>query len=303
MTSDSLPGMIGTHPAMQYLYGLVRRIAPTRLAVLVVGETGTGKELVARALHTLGPSPKGPFVDLNCAALPEGLAEAELFGWERGAFTGAHQNGIGLLELAHDGTLFLDEVCSMPTGLQAKLLRALEQRTFRRVGGRELKRANFRVVATISEPVQVLVRAGRLRPDLGHRLAGVEITLPRLVDRASDIPRLAAHFLRETAGHDREFDQDALSALADFPWSGNVRELRAAVERLAVVVDGTVLRLEDVLSALPRRGGAPEREHVLRVLDQAGGSVSAAARALGMPRSTFRRHLQTLEIVPPTRTA
>ena len=299
-THDPLPGMIGEHPAMRSVYRLVRRIAPKRIPVLIVGETGTGKELVARALHTLGPSPGGQFVDLNCAALPEGLAEAELFGWERGAFTGAHQRGIGLLELAHGGTLFLDEVCSMPVGLQAKMLRALELQTFRRVGGRELIRTTFRLVATVAEPLQALVQAGRLRVDLGHRLAGAEVTLPRLAERVSDIPELAAHFLAQEAGEGRAFDPDALEALQSFPWPGNVRELRAAVARMAAVVDHAVLRLEDVLGALPRHGGMPPRDQVVRLLDEVGGSVSGAARALGMARSTFRRHLQSLEIVPPS---
>jgi transcriptional regulator with PAS, ATPase and Fis domain len=287
---ENLPGMIGRHPAMLDVYHLVRRVAPTDLPILIVGPTGTGKELVARAVHALSSFATGPFVDLNCAALPEALGEAELFGVERGAYTGAVQRRDGLLAAAHRGSLFLDEVCSMPPGLQAKLLRALEHQEFRRLGGREVLHSSFRLIATVSEPLDRLVATGRMRADLGFRLAGAEIVLPALCERRSDVAALVEHFLNGGNGHvGRALTSEAGALLRAHSWPGNVRQLRAVIERLKAIVTVPQIDVQDVRVALGSR--TLSAASVKDALEQAGGSVRGAARLLGVPRTTLQRWL------------
>ncbi len=192
---EPLPGMIGRHPSMLAMYALVRKVAPTELPVPIVGETGTGKELVARAVHSLSPRRDGPFIDINCAAIPENLVENELFGWVPHIYTDAGSGGIGLLEAADGGTLFLDEACSLPKAVQGKLLRAIERGEFRRVGGRKLLRSSFRLVLALQRSLEELERAGDYLRAFAHRINGFPIALPPLASRGGDIRLLAEQFL------------------------------------------------------------------------------------------------------------
>lgn len=295
---DNLPGMIGRHPAIREIYALVRRAADSDLPALIVGETGTGKELVARALHDLGAAARAPFVDVNCAAVPETLAEGEFFGWDRGAFTGAHREQAGLLEAADGGTLFLDEACSLSLALQAKLLRVLEHKDFRRVGGRRRVTSQFRLVAAISEPLQALLIGGRWRADFAYRVAGIVITLPPLRYRGADIRLLTDHFLHAACqnGHPpKTLGASAVHALSRHPWPGNVRELKTVAEQLTALVDRPVIDGAD-LTPLLTAGRPPEdeRDGLAEALAVHGWCVQAAARALGMGRTKLytlmRRH-------------
>jgi DNA-binding NtrC family response regulator len=290
---NNLPGMIGRHPAMRAVYRLVRLAAATDLPVLIVGETGTGKELVARALHALSAVKDGPFVDVNCAAIPETLAEAEFFGAEKGAYTGAAQRRDGLLAEACGGTLYLDEVCSMPWGIQAKLLRAIEFREFRRVGGKGILRSTFRIVASVAASPPQLVAADRLRADLVFRLAAVQVTLPPLRNRRADIPDLTRHFLHRgpSSQNGWEITPGALALLRAYSWPGNVRELRTVVERLRLLEAGTrVVDLGRVRQVLGGHLMSPEL--VQAALQSAEGSVRGAARLLGVSRIRLRRFLE-----------
>jgi DNA-binding NtrC family response regulator len=297
---ENLPGMIGRHPLMLHLFDQARLAATSDLPVFVSGETGTGKELVARALHHLrfGPSPL--FEVLDCSALPATLAEAELFGVERGAYTGAYQRRSGALERAHGGTAFLDEICSMPLTLQPLLLGALQRGEFRRVGGGRVVRSAFVIVAAASEPVQRLVAAGRLRRDLAYRLAGFELSLAPLRSRRSDIPLLAEHFLRRERRPPRNglrFSPEALALLERYDWPGNVRELAWIVERLVLTARASVIQFEHVVGALGQADGL--RGDRARLLDRLGccdGNVQRAARTLGVARSTLRDWLRECDV-------
>jgi DNA-binding NtrC family response regulator len=290
-----LPGMIGRDAAMRRVFRLVRRLAPSDLPTLVTGETGTGKELVARALHQLSRRAHGPFVDLNCAALPEALAEGELFGWERGAFTGAHQAKAGLLEIADGGTAFLDEVSSLPTVVQGKLLRAVERHEFRRVGGRQLIHSDFRLVTATSEQLGALRASRAFRDDFLFRVAGAVITLPPLRERGDDIRLLAEHFLRAAShamGRPLRWHEGALAMCASHAWPGNVRELLMLVQRVAVLAEHDVVGVEDLVAGgFVREGGPADPQAIARVIEACGGNISHAARALGIPRSTLRLRL------------
>ncbi len=300
---ESLPGMIGQHPAMLEVYRLVHRAAEAALPVVILGETGTGKELVAHALHGLAGSSERPFVDVNCAAIPDSLAEAELFGWERGAFTGAHYRTSGLLEAAHGGTLFLDEACSLPLSVQAKLLRALEQGDFRHVGGRRTLSAAFRIVVAVSEPLTTLVAARRMREDFAYRIAGITISLPPLRARGHDVRLLAEHFLG-TSKYNRHppktLDPGALDVLARHRWPGNVRELEMVLEQLSVCVDRPMITAADLLHGIPalqvRLDG---REALEAALAAHGWRVEQAARALGVGRTTLYDRMRQLAIRRP----
>ncbi|OFW48777.1 MAG: hypothetical protein A3G77_14765 [Acidobacteria bacterium RIFCSPLOWO2_12_FULL_68_19] len=306
-------GMIGRGPAMQQLFDLLRRIAPHARAALVTGETGTGKELVARALHKLGPRRDRKFLAFNCSAVVETLFESELFGHTRGAFTGAVEAKAGLFELADGGTLFLDEVGELPQPVQAKLLRVIEYGEVQRVGATEGRKVDVRVVAATNRRPLDEVAAGRFRRDLYYRLNVVEIGLPPLRDRREDIPYLTAAFIKEFA---RRFEKrlvglspGAERLLFDAPWPGNVRELRNVIERACMLSEGRVLSEPEVLTALGgrplERGDAPsapgendedagpplDRETVERALQQVGGNRAAAARQLGISRRALYRRL------------
>ncbi|HEY3354385.1 MAG TPA: sigma 54-interacting transcriptional regulator [Polyangia bacterium] len=297
--------ILGRDPSVTRLVERIERVAPTRATVLIVGESGSGKELVARALHAAGDRPRGPFVVLNCAAITEQLAEAELFGHEKGAFTGAVGRRLGVFEEASGGTLFLDEIGELPLGIQAKLLRTLETGSVRRVGTAREAPVSVRVVAATHRALRDEVNAGRFRLDLFHRLAQVTLEVAPLRARAGDIPLLAEHFLGEACsevGH-RALSPAAVAALCAASWPGNVRELRNAIFR-AAIFGGPVLTPDDLAAAGPRHapaGGAGplavpvdgrtfaeiEREIYERVLTRHAGNRRAAANALGLPKSTF----------------
>jgi DNA-binding NtrC family response regulator len=243
VTEEPLPGMIGNAPAMQRLYQMVRLVARRTTTVLILGATGTGKELVASAIHKLSPRASRPFVTINCAAIPEALLESELFGHVRGAFTGAVQSHLGRIQAASGGTLFLDEIGELPPGLQAKLLRFLEQKEIQRLGGTEPQRVDVRVVAATNQDLLEKVERGDFREDLYYRLSAFPVELPLLCDRPADIVPLAEHFLEQaTAGtknHRAVVSKEAAHLLQSHPWPGNVRELQHVMERAAILAEET----------------------------------------------------------------
>jgi DNA-binding NtrC family response regulator len=309
--------MVGGSPAMERLRDLIRRAGPSEGRVLVSGENGTGKELVARALHEGSRRRDRPFVKLNCAAVPAELIESELFGHERGAFTGAVTARKGKFELADGGTLFLDEVGDMPPAMQAKVLRVLQENEFERVGGHATLRCDVRVIAATNRDLAEEVGAGRFREDLFYRLAVVPVHVPPLRERREDVPALAARFLAEACERNGRrpmtLGREALAALQAHPWPGNVRELRNLVERMAILVDGPEISADDVASVLPGarrprperyRSGASfhdlveeaEREILLGALAEHGENVSEAARALGLERSHLYKKMRALGV-------
>jgi DNA-binding NtrC family response regulator len=249
---EPLPGMIGTSEAMGRVYRLVRLVAPRPTTVLVAGATGTGKELVARALHALSPRAGKPFAVVNCAAIPEALLESELFGFARGAFTGAVQSQIGRIHAAHGGTLFLDEISELPLGMQAKLLRFLEQKEIQRLGSPDLVRVDVRVLAASNTDLVSRVAQGTFREDLFFRLCAFPIVLPPLAERRADIAVLAEHFLAGVAAAMSmpcpRLSPDAVSILENNPWKGNVRELQHAMERASILVENGDTVLPEHLS-------------------------------------------------------
>ncbi len=311
----SFEGLVGVSPGMQRVYELVRRVANSDTTVLIQGETGTGKELVARAIHRLGPRQSQAFMAINCGALPESILESELFGHEQGAFTGATKRKYGLIEQAQRGTLFLDEISEMSPALQVELLRAIQEREVLRVGGDQPIAVDFRLVAATNVDLRRYTEEGRFRPDLYYRLSVGVIDLPPLRQRAADIPLLAAYFLRRYAEkQDRpvpELAAEALQTLAAYPWPGNVRELENTMEQLVVMGQADPINVGDLpeqlkvattgvksgdLWLLPLRLAREEfeRHYLVDVLRRAGGRVAEAARLAGMPRQYFyekmRRH-------------
>jgi DNA-binding NtrC family response regulator len=300
-------GMIGTSAPMKQLFDLVRRVADSRATVLVEGESGTGKELVARAIHARSPRGSGPFVAVNCAALAPGILESELFGHERGAFTGAFAARAGRFEAADGGTLFLDEVGEMDGRLQAKLLRAVEEREVVRVGGNDARAVDVRLVAATNLPLRERVAAGAFRADLFFRLNVVRLRVPPLRERAGDIPLLVRAFLDELAaehGVERpEVDPALLRRLSDLPWPGNVRELRNTVEAM-LLTGGARLGLPDLPADAP--AAAPrtpltmrpladvERELIQNTLRDVAGNRTRAAEALGISARTLYRRIKDL---------
>ena len=316
-------GMIGRSPVMQELFGLVRRIAPHARAALVTGETGTGKEGVARAIHDLGPRRARRFVTINCSAVVETLFESELFGHMRGAFTGATENKAGLFEAADGGTLFLDEIGELPAAVQAKLLRVLETGEVQRVGSLQTKTVDVRIIAATNRDLAAEAAAGRFRSDLFYRLNVIELRLPPLRERPEDIPFLAASFIREFAGKFKKPIEGvrpaAERALMTRPWLGNVRELRNVLERACMLADGNVLTERDLQATIPpeaspdaNSGAADkgrdqrtltqdldlvERDHIVRVLAEAQGNKRAAAQRLGLSRRTLYRRLERYHLL------
>ncbi len=309
--------MIGAGAAMRRLFDVIRRTAPSEGRVLVTGENGTGKELVARALHAGSRRKDAPFVKLNCAAVPAELIESELFGHERGAFTGAVAARKGKFEQADGGTLFLDEVGDMPAAMQAKVLRVLQEGEFERVGGQQTLRCDVRVVAATNKDLPAEVKAGRFREDLYYRLNVVPIHAPPLRERREDVPELAARFLAEACERNgrrpMRLAREALLSLQAHEWPGNVRELRNLVERLAILCDGPEIGGADVAAVLPdarrpradrfREGASfhdlveeAEREIVLGALDVHGDNVAETARALGLERSHLYKKMRALGV-------
>jgi DNA-binding NtrC family response regulator len=309
-----LENIIGESPVMQEIFEIVQQVAPTRATVLIGGESGTGKELVAKAIHQLSPRVKQPFVTVHCAALAPTLLESELFGHEKGAFTGAHEKRIGRFEQAQGGTLFLDEIGEIDSTIQVKLLRFLGERTFERVGSNKTLTADVRLIAATNKNLEELVKAEKFREDLFFRLRVVEIYLPPLRERTGDIPLLAQNFLREFADENKksvnDFTADALQLLTNYPWPGNVRELRTAMEHAVVLCRGEKISARDLPPSI-RSGGTGEtqlsqrndltmkdveKQLMARALKETDGNRTRAAQKIGMSRRTFHRKLHTYHL-------
>jgi DNA-binding NtrC family response regulator len=309
--------LIGSTPAMQRVIQIIEKVAPTDTTVLVRGASGTGKELVARAIHFNSTRREHPLVTVNCASLQETLLESELFGHEKGAFTGAVQSKPGLFEVAEGGTLFVDEVAEMAPGLQAKLLRILEDGRYRRVGGTQELQADVRVVAATNKNLEEEQRAGRFREDLYYRLNVVSVALPSLKDRRQDIPELIEHFLttRQIGSIRYRVHPDALEALVNYDWPGNVRELANVLERAQILAEEHLITVDDLPEAMVELGGSGtvaagdseaaspsaadprllrevERRHVEQVLKHEKGNKVQAARVLGISRRALYRLLK-----------
>jgi two-component system NtrC family response regulator/two-component system response regulator HydG len=300
----SFERLVGRSPEMQNVFELVKRAAPTKATVLILGESGTGKELIAEAIHARSPRSRGPFVKVNCGALPETLLESELFGHEKGSFTGALARREGRFEAADKGTLFLDEIGDIPPSVQIRLLRFLQSREFERVGGNTTYSVDVRVIAATNRDLKKAVAEGRFREDLYYRLNVVAIEVPPLRARASDLPLLVDHFVRKFA---RQYERAvialspaALQAVVAYGWPGNVREMENAIEHAVVLCDGTTIQAEHLpqsIAATSRPVGAPpptgiqipgspmseiEREAIMRTIEAVGGSNARAAEILGI---------------------
>jgi formate hydrogenlyase transcriptional activator len=304
---DDFEEIVGTSAALRRVQQQVEVVAPTDANVLILGETGTGKELVARAIHRLSPRKKLPFVTLNCAAIPTGLLESELFGYERGAFTGALSQKIGRFEMAHRGTLFLDEVGDIPLDLQPKLLRALQEKSFERLGGTKTIPIDVRLVAATNRNLTQMMGDKLFRSDLYYRLKVFPITTPPLRDHPEDIPILVRHLTKKYAGKmNKEIDKipaDTMKALSSWSWPGNVRELENFIERAVILSHGPNLRapLAEIRADASETATSDtleqvEREHIIRVLREAGEVVSKAAARLGVPRTTLNAMMRKLGI-------
>lgn len=300
--------MIGRSPAMQEVFRLIERAGPTDKAILIQGESGTGKELVARALQKVSLRADKPFVVINCAALPENLLESELFGHEKGAFTGAVTEKQGLFEVADGGTLFIDEIGELAGSLQAKLLRVLQDGSLRRVGSLKERRVDVRILAATNRKLFDEVKAGHFREDLYYRINVLSLELPPLRERADDVALLVEHFL----GSEWKIDPEALKAMRKYPWPGNVRQLINAIDRGKILADDHLIRLDDlpheVADSLTMNHehvavsdddlASVERAHVLEILKRERGNKSCAARALGVNRRSLYRLLEKYNIDP-----
>ena len=298
-TSDGLTAMVGTSRALRSVIDQVETVAATDSSVLIEGETGTGKELIARAIHTQSERRVAPFVKLNCAAIPAELVESELFGHEKGAFTGAINQRLGRFEAAHRGTLFLDEIGDMPLNLQAKLLRVLQESEFERLGSTHTRSVDVRIVAATNQNLVGMVAEKQFRMDLYYRLNVFPIAIPPLRHRPGDIPLLIAHFVQRFAKRMSKdiskISQDAMGALMRYPWPGNIRELQNYIERAVILTKGDVLQTPALPSTVieqrePITLEQSERTHILKVLKESnwvvGGAFGAAAR-LGLKRTTL----------------
>jgi DNA-binding NtrC family response regulator len=317
--------IVGRSPSMRRVFEVIAKVADADVTVLIRGESGTGKELVANALHYRSPRRGKPMIKMNCAALSRELVESELFGHERGAFTGAIARREGKFEAAHGGTLFLDEVGDMPLETQAKLLRALQEREFERVGGNQTLKVDVRVIAATNQDLEVAVRSGKFREDLYYRLRVVELVIPPLAERREDIPLLIDHFLRDAAERfnrpPKPFTSAALRACVERDWKGNVRELRSAVEQALLLSSGAEIDVADLfqtpaapVSAVAASAAAAdtlsfrdakaavvesfERDFLLNALRRHGGNISKAAEEIGMYRQNLQQKLRELGISP-----
>jgi len=304
------PNIIGTSPEMQSVFKVIDQVGPSRASVLITGDSGTGKELVAEALHQRSPRKNGPFIKLHCAALAETLLESELFGHERGAFTGAVARRDGRFQMADGGTLFLDEIGEVSPAIQVKLLRFLQEHEFERVGGGHTIKVDVRVIAATNRDLAQAIKDGNFREDLYYRLNVVNITMPALRERRGDVPALADHFLRKYAGENEKelsgFTAAALDSLSRYDWPGNVRELENAIERAVVMTTGSLVGVEhlppQVTPSLASDASPPipgssleeiERYAILETLERTGGSTSQAANILGISvrKIQYKLHL------------
>ena len=309
-------GIVGRSPLMLEVYARIRRIAPHFRTVLVTGATGTGKELVAKALHRLSPVPRGPFVVCNCSALVDSLVESELFGYVRGAFTGATQDKVGLFEHADGGIIFLDEIGELAPAAQAKLLRVLQNRQVQRVGSLIPRNLDVRVIAATHRNLKTMAREGKFREDLYYRLAVVEIPLPTLANRREDLPLLERYFIEKFSVEYNKpiagLVRRAQTRLATYPWPGNVRELENVIGNACMMADGSLIDISD----LPERLRGPlvedlagdetflsleelQRRHILRVLEGVGGNKARAAEVLGIARATIYQLLSRMKVEGP----
>jgi DNA-binding NtrC family response regulator len=307
-TRPGFGGLIGTSPKMQRVYRLIEKVSQHTYPVLILGESGTGKELVARSIHFTGPRRNKPFAPVDCSALVPTLIESELFGYVKGAFTGAVHSKPGLMESADGGTLFLDEIGDLPVDLQAKLLRALQEKEIRPVGSTERVSISTRVIAATNRDLEAAVRQGGFRQDLFFRLNVVQIKLPALLERKSDIPLLVSSFLEkfsEKNGAVRTISEDAMARLIAYDWPGNIRELENAIERAVALGSGPILHVGDLPSNLQYGTGERmprndellpldelERRAILRALRESAGDKLAAARLLGIGKTTLYRKLK-----------
>jgi two-component system response regulator HydG len=314
--SEGLQGLIGSSAVMENVYRTARRVAGSRATVLITGESGTGKGELARAIHALSPRANEPFVSLHCASLPESLLESELFGHERGSFTGADKRRLGRFEQANGGTLFLDEIGEIPALTQVKLLRVLQERTFERIGSNESLHADVRVVAATNRDLAADVQAGRFREDLYYRLNVVHVEMPPLRLRGGDVLRLAEHFLQKFAleNHVRVegFTERARAKLLAHRWQGNVRELENTIERAIVLCEGTLVDADDLPFEAARESLGPiripgstmsevERYTILKTLEVCDGSTTRAAELLGISVRTIQYRMHDYGIARPSR--
>jgi formate hydrogenlyase transcriptional activator len=316
--------MVGESPPFQHVLALVKAVAPTNTTVLLLGETGTGKELLARAIHDLSPRHAKPFIRVNCAGLPAGLVESELFGHERGAFTGADQRRVGRFELANKGTLFLDEIGEMPLEAQAKLLRVLQDGLVDRVGGTQPVPVDVRIVAATNADLSHAIAKGGFRSDLFYRLHVFPVSIPPLRERRQDIRLLAQHFLKQAATKLKRpkmtFHPRSLERLAQYNWPGNIRELQSVIERAVILTQSMVIDIDERFlppvnslgppslgaSMLPSTPGTTivdfERHHILSVLEKTAWRIygaRGAAQQLGLNPETLRSRLRKLGITRP----
>jgi DNA-binding NtrC family response regulator len=308
--------IVGRSAAMQEIFATVTRVAPSRATVLLAGESGVGKDMIARAIHFHSPRRDRPFVKINCTALPENLMESELFGYEKGAFTGAAASKPGKFEQADTGTVFLDEIGDVPPAVQVKLLRVLQEREFERLGSNKTLHIDVRIVAATNQDLRAALEQGTFREDLYYRLNVVPINLPPLRERPEDIPFLAEHFVRKLAGQSgsrvESITDEAIRKLMGYPWPGNVRELENVIERSLVLctsgrLDAADIRLDIAPRARPQAGGAPvlpegmtldeyEQAIIREALRKAEGNKSQAARLLGLTRNALRYRLSQMGI-------
>ena len=309
LQADSFEGMLGNSRPMLGVFDAIRKVATTDVPVLILGESGTGKEMVARAVHQRSNRKNGPFVPINCSAIPETLLESELFGHEKGAFTGAHIQRKGRIESAAGGTLFLDEIGEIPTQLQVKLLRFLQEQRIARIGGREEFHVDTRVVTATNADLKKAMATGTFREDLFYRLSVVQISMPPLRERENDISMLAQAFLNRFAAQVPKkglaFDRDAIRAINAHQWPGNVRELENSVRRAVIMAEGKHLTAKDLgltsaitgnVATLKSAREALEREFIQRALRKHAGKITAAATDLGVSRPTLYELMEKLEI-------
>jgi DNA-binding NtrC family response regulator len=312
-----LPDIIGDHPKIREVYRVVNKIAPTSSTVLIYGESGTGKELVSRAIHELSPRRDNPFLAINCAAIPETLMESELFGHEKGSFTGATAREIGIFEAARSGTVFLDEIGEMSVAMQAKLLRAIQEKEIRRVGGKVNLPVDVRIISATNKDLESEIRSGKFREDLYYRLNVMRINLPPLRERGNDLPVLADFFLkkyRESTGLQvMSISKPALKLLMNYSWPGNVRQLESIIERGVMMAEGDSIQPEDLPAEilgndspagalrfdLPPEGISIEqleRELITKAMDRSGGVIAKAAPLLGISYKTLQYRLEKFGI-------